>query len=188
MSGPYLLATQRAWGETVFRRSVVDPEPWVLRQADTDDPDFGISLADLVAQVRPRYAFFVHWSTLVPKAVLDACECVNFHCTPLPYGRGGHPIENLLLAGRTETVITAHRMVRELDAGPIYSRSGPVSLAGTKPEILDRFIQPVAELIRWIVEREPRPVPQVGEVVRFSRLSPDVYRQVWDAHGGEGTW
>jgi len=101
----------------------------------------------------------------------------------LPYGRGGHPIENLILRGHTETVITAHRMTEEFDAGPIYGTRGPVSLAGTKDEIVARFVDPVAALMRWIVAEEPTPVPQVGEVVHFRRLPVAMYRDFWAGRG-----
>src|SRR5262245_59136556 len=93
-----------------------------------------------------RYLFFLNYSNHVPSYILNQFECVNFHCSSLPYGRGGHPIENLILRGHTETVITAHRMTEELDAGPIYGVSAPISLAGTKKQIQDRFIRPVAIL------------------------------------------
>jgi methionyl-tRNA formyltransferase len=135
----------------------------------------------LTFKPRPRYLFFLNWSRVVPPAVVDAIECVNFHCTPLPYGRGGHPIENMLLRGHAETVITAHRMTAEIDAGPIYGIQGSVSLAGTKEEILARFVEPVADLMRWIVETEPAPTPQVGKVVEFQRLTSEAYRQFWEA-------
>ncbi len=135
----------------------------------------------LVEDMEPRYLFFLHWSEKVRPEITEVYTCVNFHASRLPYGRGGHPIENLILRGHTETVITAHRMTEEIDAGPIYGRSGRVSLAGTKEEILDRFIDPCVELIRWIVQTEPTPVPQGGAVVPFQRLSPEAYDVFWKA-------
>lgn len=129
-----------------------------------------------------RYIFFLNWSEKVSWAV-DSFECVNFHCTRLPDGRGGHPIENLILRGDTETVITAHRMTHELDAGPVYAVSEPISLAGTKEQIQQRFVEPVADLIRYIVKEEPTPTPQVGEPTYFKRLSPEAYAEFWRARG-----
>lgn len=126
-----------------------------------------------------RYAFFLNWSQRVGKEWTDNYECVNFHCTALPYGRGGHPIENLILNGHTSTVITAHRMTEEIDAGPIYATCGPVSLDGTKDEILARFVNPVADLIEWIAEAKPTPIPQTGEPTYFKRLNPDEYERFW---------
>lgn len=178
----YLLCTQQKWGEIVYeevkalRRSSEDWTLLSLPEAEAKTFD----LAWLAKNARPRVIFFVHWSTFVSAAVLNIAECVNFHCTMLPYGRGGHPIENLILRGHTETAITAHRMTREVDAGPIYGCGGPISLAGTKPQILARFIPYCVVLTRAIVEHpERQPTPQVGDVVRFSRLSQAEYEALW---------
>ena len=129
----------------------------------------------------PRYVFFLNWSIIVPPAITERYECVNFHCTALPFGRGGHPIENLILRGVAETVITAYRMTSTVDAGPIYGVSPAVSLAGSKAQICARFVQPCAALIRWMVTTEPRPTPQRGEVIPFRRLSAEAYARVWQA-------
>lgn len=130
-----------------------------------------------------RYVFFLNYSRIVPPDVVAAYECVNFHCTKLPDGRGGHPIENLILRGETETVITAHRMTADVDAGPVYCTRGPMSLSGTKAEIHQRLIAPVAEMMRWIIEHEPDPVPQEGEPTYFSRLSAEDFQRVWADRG-----
>ncbi len=128
-----------------------------------------------------RYTFFLNWSYIVDKSTTGAYKCVNFHCTDLRVNpmRGGNPIENLILRGHTETVITAHQMTQEIDAGPIYGVSESVSLAGTKNEILERFVEPVTGLIRMIIEEEPEPVPQQGEVVAFKRLEQSEYEKFW---------
>lgn len=183
--GPYVLATQQKWGEEVY--DLVSKgrtgEPWVLLKGESKSLT-EVLLKQLVGDLRPRYVFFVHWSVIVPAVVLDRVECVNFHCTDLPYGRGGHPIENLLLAGKTETVMTAHRMTRGIDEGPVYAKYPGVPLAGRKPEILAGFVVPVAQMIRYLVEDEPVPTAQEGHVVRFSRLSKEAYAEFWRKRGG----
>jgi methionyl-tRNA formyltransferase len=133
--------------------------------------------------IEARFSFFINWSHLVAPGILSASECVNFHCTALPFGRGGHPIENLILAGHQHTIISAHKMTDELDAGPIYGTRGPISLSGTKHEIQYRFIEPVTALIRMIVDEEPTPTPQMGEATLFHRLSPVAYEDFWRTRG-----
>lgn len=175
--GPYLLATQHAWGQEVYDAVSKgrDGEPWILlRTADAPE-----TLADVIENVRPRYAFFVHWSAIVPPELTERYECVNFHCTPLPYGRGGHPIENMILAGHRFTVMTAHRMTSEIDAGPVYGRIGGISLDGTREEIIGRFARPVATIVRHIVDAEPVPEPQCGVMLKFKRLPKAVLESVW---------
>ncbi len=146
----------------------------LVRECPTDE------LLKIAETMRPRYLFFLNWSRKVGPEVTNNFTAINMHCTALPFGAGGAPIENLLLRGHTETVITAHRMTDVIDGGPIYKTSGPVSLAGTKAQILDRFVQPCADLIRWICDTEPEPYPQVGGVVRFHRLPRAEYETFWE--------
>lgn len=169
MAESYLIVSGQLWGLQVFAQ--LDPERFALVTSPAD-----LRQRDLTQY---RYAFFLNWSALVPRDVLDEVECVNFHCTRLPYGRGGHPIENLILRGHTETVITAHMMTEELDAGPIYAVSPSLSLAGTKDEIRARFVAPVRALIEQLIETEPDPVPQDGAVTIFHRLSREEFAAVW---------
>ena len=170
-----------SWARRVFWQLSQGQGAWYVPVTDAGE------LLREAQDRRPRYAFFVNWSVVVPAEVVGVVECVNFHCTRLPYGRGGHPIENLILRGHSETVITAHRMTEEVDAGPIYGVSGPVSLAGTKEEILDRFVRPVAALLKEIVRLEPPPIPQDGPVVRFRRLRQEQYYALWQAREKEAS-
>ena len=172
-----LVCIGASWGHEVYVR--LWQPPGVQYRSVSNDPVLSPPLTSVLGEQEWRYIFFLNWSEILPERVTSAFECVNFHCTPLPFGRGGHPIENLLLRGHTETVITAHRMTADIDTGPMYGRRGPVSLAGTKDEILARFVEPVSELMRRIVETEPTPIPQVGEVVRFQRLTPESYEAFW---------
>lgn len=179
----YVIATQREWGVKVFEQ-LAPTMSGLMLYADLKCQWTGQSLAAMLAVDVPRYVFFLNWSSRVPSDVLEMfpiVEAVNMHCTPLPYGRGGAPIENLLLRGHTETVVTAHRMTNEIDGGPIYGQRGPVSLAGTKEQILGRFINPVCDLVKWIVTEEPEPTPQVGDVTLFRRLPKADMIALWKA-------
>lgn len=119
-----------------------------------------------------RYVFFPFWSHKVPKEITDKYECVCFHMTDVPYGRGGSPLQNLILRGHTETVISALRMTDEMDAGPVYMKR-PLSLEGSAQEIYERAAGIIAGMMREIAETEPAPVPQDGEVVEFKRRTPE---------------
>jgi len=120
----------------------------------------------------PRYIFFLHWSWIVPGDIVDNHECVCFHMTDVPYGRGGSPLQNLILRGHKETKLTALRMVRELDAGAVYSKES-LSLEGRAEDIYTRAMELAARMIRKIIEEQPTPQPQTGEVVTFKRRTPD---------------
>lgn len=120
----------------------------------------------------PRYVFFPHWSHRVPASIYERWECVCFHCTPLPYGRGGSPVQNMIVRGHKETELVALRMVEEFDAGPVYMRR-PMSLLGGGDEIFMRLSRLALDMTREIIEEEPEPRPQSGEPVTFKRRQPE---------------
>jgi methionyl-tRNA formyltransferase len=123
-------------------------------------------------EIKPAFVFFPHWSWLIPRQIYSSFECVIFHMTDLPYGRGGSPLQNLIVRGHKETVISALRCVEELDAGPVYMKR-QLSLSGSAEEILSRASDVMEDMIVEIVETRPQPRPQEGEVVLFKRRKPE---------------
>jgi methionyl-tRNA formyltransferase len=59
-----------------------------------------------------------------------------------------------------------------LDAGPIYLKS-PLSLEGTAQEIFVRASKIIEEMIVTIIQDQPEPYEQSGEVVVFKRRKKD---------------
>jgi methionyl-tRNA formyltransferase len=107
----------------------------------------------------------------VPAEIFEAAECVLFHMTDLPYGRGGSPLQNLILRGHRDTQVSAIRISEEIDAGPIYLKR-PLSLEGRAEEIFQRLSSLVFSMIADIVSSQPNAVPQTGEPVFFDRRTP----------------
>jgi len=116
----------------------------------------------------PSYVFFPHWSWKIPAEIYEGFECVIFHMTDVPFGRGGSPLQNLVARGIEETRLTALRCVAELDAGPVYLKR-PLSLLGTAEEILMRASQLTGEMIEAIALERIEPQPQIGEPTTFRR-------------------
>jgi methionyl-tRNA formyltransferase len=123
-------------------------------------------------QIQPRYVFFPHWSSIIPPAIHKNYECVIFHMTDLPYGRGGSPLQNLIERGNSSTQISALRCVAALDAGPLYLKR-PLSLEGAASEIFLRAAGVIEEMIETILRDQPAPAPQQGEPVTFRRRQPE---------------
>jgi len=123
-------------------------------------------------RVKPRFIFFPHWSWLVSKETIFNYECVCFHMTDLPYGRGGSPLQNLIVRGQKKTKLTAIKMVEELDAGPVYGNLD-LPLHGSATDIFARAAELVYELISKIIESEPEPIQQQGAVTLFQRRLPE---------------
>jgi methionyl-tRNA formyltransferase len=92
--------------------------------------------------------------------------------TDVPYGRGGSPLQNLILAGHTESKLTALRMTEEMDSGPVYVKKS-LDLHGSAEEIYKRAGKLSVEIINWLIDANPDPVVQKGEVVNFQRRKPE---------------
>ena len=131
----------------------------------------GLTL-DNLKRINPEYIFFPHWSWMVPQEIVDNFECVCFHMTDLPYGRGGSPLQNLIIKGCKETKITALKMTQELDAGGIY-RKTHLSLHGSAQEIFVRASKKISKLINFIITEVPEPQAQEGKVMTFKRRKPN---------------
>lgn len=123
-------------------------------------------------QLDPKWIFFPHWSWLIPKEVFCNFKCVIFHMTDLPYGRGGSPLQNLIVRGHRETQISALQCVDEVDAGPIYAKRS-LSLEGKAEEIFQRASILIKDLAIWIVKNDPIPIDQTGDIVQFKRRRPE---------------
>ena len=127
---------------------------------------------DYVGRLNPRYIFFLHWSWIVPAEIINRYESVCFHMADVPYGRGGSPLQNLIVRGHRTTKLTALRMSAEVDAGPVYFKED-LSLDGSAEEIFLRANRLAAQMIERLIREQPQPVPQTGEPVLFKRRKPN---------------
>lgn len=164
----YVIAASRPGYEKIVKNlsSIFSDANFILISEEND-----LELSKL-KEISPRYVFFPHWSYIIPKNIYSNFECIIFHMTDLPFGRGGSPLQNLISRGIYETKISAIRCEKEIDGGPIYAKRN-FSLYGTAEEIYMRAAQVIEEMIIWIIKNNPQPVKQKGEVVRFRRRKPD---------------
>ena len=124
---------------------------------------------EFLNKFNPELIFFPHWNWVVSEEIYSQYKCIVFHTAPLPYGRGGSPIQNLILNNFEETPVCALEMTSELDAGPIYTKK-TISLEGSLNEILKRINVVVNEMIEQLVSKLPTPVQQTGDIHIFKRL------------------
>ena len=166
-SKTYLVLGCKPWNRRLFDEVLVPlPGRWHYIDSPSD------LTIDRVSELMPRYIFFLHWSWKVPDELVERYECVCFHMTDVPFGRGGSPLQNLIVRGLRETKLTALRMSQHFDAGPVYMKE-PLSLDGGAEEIYLRAGRLSAEMIQRIIRREPKPIPQRGKAVNFKRRKPE---------------
>ncbi len=164
----FLIVTIKSWNIDNFNKYTKNWEgEWYLI---SKKEDFSL---DNVDKVNPNKIFFVHWSWIIPKEIFEKYECILFHMTDLPYGRGGSPMQNLILRGQYDTKISALRVVQELDAGDIYLKKSLNIEHGTAEEIFTKASDIIYKMIEEILTKDLKPKPQEGEIVEFLRRKPE---------------
>lgn len=90
----------------------------VLTPARASDPAFLERLTELAPDACPCVAY----GALLTQAVLDVPThgWINLHFSLLPAWRGAAPVQAAIKAGDEVTGASTFRIVKELDAGPIY--------------------------------------------------------------------
>ncbi len=163
----YVIATSRKWFEDMagnLSESTANEFKLIRNTSE-------LTLENLKV-INPRYVFFPHWSYIIPAVIYNSFECVIFHMTDVPFGRGGSPLQNLIARGIYETKISAMRCSAEIDAGPVYLKK-PLSLHGSAEEIYLRASGIMKEMILAIIEKEISPNEQEGEATCFARRKPE---------------
>ncbi len=112
----------------------------VLKPEHPRDPDFQAALAEL----RPDACPVVAYGALLPQSALDLVPhgWINLHFSVLPSWRGAAPVQHSLWAGDEVTGATTFRIVKALDAGPVFGimteRIRPDDTAG---DLLERLAE-----------------------------------------------
>ena len=96
------------------------------------------------------YGVLASFGVLIPGAVLELFEpegILNIHPSLLPLYRGASPIESAILAGDTNFSVSVMKLVKAMDAGPIYYQTTLKDLPLCKDEIYKALAETGAE---WI--------------------------------------
>lgn len=125
-----------------------------------------------ISKIKPKLIFFPHWSNKVSSKIILNFKCICFHETSLPYGRGGSPIQNLIIRGKKKTSISAFIMNNKLDSGDLISiKKKTLSLNGSAQQIYERSSKIIFEMIKEIINmKKIISFKQKGKVINFKRL------------------
>src|ERR1700678_2640382 len=97
---------------------------------------------DRLREIAPDCVPMVAYGALIPQAALDvpAHGWVNLHFSVLPAWRGAAPVQHAILRGDDITGATTFRIVRELDAGPVFGTlTESIGPADTARHLLERL-------------------------------------------------
>ena len=133
MKRNYLLVSNKPWHVNLFLElKSRKNENWILVKKKSD---FNIKF---LKKFNPEKVFITHWSFKIEKQIWNNFECIVFHMTDLPYGRGGSPLQNLILKGFKKTKISAISINDKIDSGNIYLKRN-LSLNGNASDIFLRM-------------------------------------------------
>jgi methionyl-tRNA formyltransferase len=162
----FILVTEKEWYNQIYEELKIEVKgnwTWIKEREDFNP--------ELLAEKNANWIFIPHWSYIIPKEIFDNFKCVVFHMTDLPFGRGGSPLQNLIVRGLTETKISAIKVAEDVDSGDIYLKQ-LLSLHGSAAEIFIRSAKLIKEMIIKLIIENPQPSPQEGEPILFKRRKP----------------
>lgn len=167
MMKTYFILSQKTWNNDLVKRLQQEfPEYQFIHISDRED-----FTQEHLQEINPEKIFIPHWSYIIPESIFENFECVVFHMTDLPFGRGGSPLQNLIVRGIKQTKISALRVEKGLDTGDIYLKKD-LPLYGTAEEIYLRASGIIEDMIVDIIKDNLHPKPQTGEPVLFTRRKP----------------
>ncbi len=143
----------------------------------------------LLEAVEPDLAVVVAYGHLIPPDMLAVPThgCINAHASLLPKYRGAAPVPHAILAGETETGVTAFRLNERFDAGEMLGRRVvPIQPDDTSGALLDR-LAPVAaslvlEVVAAIAEGRECPLPQTeAQATKAPKLKKEAGEIDWSA-------
>lgn len=123
----------------------------------------------LIKKIKPKIIFFIHWSNMIDKSIYNKYLCIQFHCSNLPKGRGGSPIQNQIIRGIKNTKLSAFKVSKKLDSGPVCLKEN-LSLRGNGLDILIRLERKSIDMIKKITKMKQIVFSkQIGKPTFFKR-------------------
>ena len=108
------------------------------------------------------------YGLLIPEALLERGLWLNVHPSLLPRWRGAAPVERAIMAGDTETGVTIHETVKELDAGPVAAqRAFPIGAEDDAGAVYAHAAETAADLLSEVLP-EPSFTPQAEDGVTYA--------------------
>jgi methionyl-tRNA formyltransferase len=163
----YLILSEKSWNKHLpfTLREKLNAE-WILIDKKEN------FTVEILEEICPAKIFIPHWSYLIPERIFKNYECIVFHMTDLPFGRGGSPLQNLIDRGIDKTKVSAIKVEKGIDTGDVYLKK-ELSLLGPAEEIFIRANKIIEKMIVEIIEKDLKPYKQDGEAVEFKRRKPE---------------
>ena len=175
------------------RKRVLTPSPTAAAAAALGIPlikanRLGDAATTEIAALRPDLGVIVAYGGLVREPLLSVPRLgwINLHFSLLPRWRGAAPVQRAVMAGDDETGAAVFRLVRELDAGPVFrTLAEPIGRHTTAGDLLESLSFSGARLLRTVVNElaagTARAAEQHGEVTLAPKLTLEDAQIDWSA-------
>lgn len=137
----------------------------------------------------PDYIIVAAYGKILPEALLKIAkkECLNVHASLLPQYRGAAPINYALLNDEKETGVAIMRVVKDLDAGPVFLER---KIAIVDDDDAVSLTEKLAEigtdaLIHVLKEIEKEKTNPIEQNHALSSYAPKLDKTVSPIHWGE---
>jgi len=153
----YIIITKKIWDKKSFEK--IDKKIFILNKINNQE----------IKKINPSIIFFIHWSKLIKESLFNKYLCIQFHSSDLPKGRGGSPIQNQILLNLNKTKLTAFKVSKKLDSGPICMKKN-LSLKGSALDIFKRMEATSVHMIKKIIiKKKILFIKQKGKPSYFKR-------------------
>lgn len=125
--------------EVAERHSIPVLLPQKLRDIKDELTSFGAEAGVLIA-----------FGKLIPQDIIDIFPkgIINIHPSLLPLYRGSTPIETAMLNGDRHTGVSLMKLVKEMDAGPVWAQTTvTIEDKETKQHLTEKLLQTGAEML-----------------------------------------
>ena len=126
---------------------------------------------ELKREFPEAHGVLASFGVMIKSDVLELFEpegILNIHPSLLPLYRGASPIESAILAGDTEFSVSVMKLVKAMDAGPIYWQETLSGLPLDKAAIYRELAEAGAKWICENIDNLPTPVEQDGAKATFT--------------------
>ena len=83
-----IIVTIKPWNINFFKKNIKKLKGnWILITKKKD------LTFNKLKKINVKNIYFIHWSNIVSSSIYKKFNCISFHMTDLPYGRGGSPLQ-----------------------------------------------------------------------------------------------
>lgn len=130
-----------------------------------------------LSAIKADIGVLVAFGKIIPQTTIDLFPygIVNVHPSKLPLHRGPTPIESVIRNGETETAVSVMKLVREMDAGPVYAQRtlsvpGNISKQTLSDELSEIGSKMIVQYLPLVIEGSCVPKPQDDSRATYNSL------------------